>query len=298
MTPLSAGPELDERLRRLEGLIASYSGLVVAFSGGADSAFLLAAAARSGGDVVAATSASASLASGEWEAASRFAADLGVEHLRIDTRELDREGYSANGSDRCYHCKSELLDRLTAVAAERGLAAVATGTNADDVAQSHRPGLIAAAEREVITPLADVGMTKADVRAASRSWALPTWDKPQAACLASRIAYGVRVDAERLRRVDRAEVAVREALQRAGIPVVNVRVRDLGEEARIEVDAAAVAAAGTEPAVTAAVREAGFAEASVDPRGFRSGSLNEALLPGQRIGLAARGSSWSLPIVD
>jgi uncharacterized protein len=297
VTPAPESPDLGQRLEELDRVLGRHAGIVVAFSGGADSAFLLAAATRAQADVLAVTSTSASLASGEWAAAAGFAARLGVEHLRLDTDELQREGYAANGADRCYHCKSELLDRLLDVAQQRGFSAIATGTNADDVQQPHRPGLRAADERGVITPLADVGMTKADIRAASRLWALPTWDKPQAACLASRIAYGVRVDADRLARVDRAETAVRFALAAAGIDVVNLRVRDLGDQARIEVDPEAVSAAVAEPSVVSAAVAAGFASADVDARGFRSGSLNETLLPQQLTGATAARSSWRLPLL-
>ncbi len=298
MTAAPASPRLADRVGELDRLLSGYAAVVVAFSGGADSAFLLAAAARSGAKTLAATSAGPALASAEWSAAAEFAAGLGVEHVRVQTGELQRDGYTANGPDRCYHCKSELLDRLVALASQRGYSAVATGTNADDVLQPHRPGLKAADERGVITPLAAAGMTKADVRAASRLWGLPTWAKPQSACLASRIAYGVRVDSQRLARVDRAEAGVRAALDRAGIDVVNVRVRDLGDEARVELDTAAVPAATAQPAVVAAVVAAGFTAATVDPRGFRSGSLNEELSAADLIGPSSRGSSWRLPIVD
>lgn len=274
--PLAAQlADLDAGIRRLGSVL-------VAFSGGADSAFLLAAAVRAlGADrVVAATSTSASLATGEWEAAARFAAGLGVRHERLETRELLRPGYISNGPDRCFHCKSELLDLLGELAPRMALAYVATGTNADDVSAPHRPGLRAAAERGVVTPLADAQFTKAHVREASRRWGLPTWDKPQAACLASRIAYGTPVAADRLARVDRAESAVRAALTEAGIPVVNVRVRDLGDapagsRARLEVDAEQVAAVLAAPEVTAVVAAAGFGHVEVDQRGFRSGALNE-----------------------
>ncbi len=285
---------LDARLQDLDGRLASLHSLVVAFSGGADSAFLLAAAVRALGPmrVLAATSTSAALASGEWEAAHAFARNLGVEHIAVATAELDREGYRSNGPDRCYHCKSELGDVLVALADERGFAAVATGTNADDRAEAHRPGLRAAAERDIETPLADSGLTKRDVREASRRWGLPTWDKPQAACLASRVAYGVAVNSDRLRRIDRAEAAARRSVAAAGIPVVNLRVRDLGDRARIEVDAEFTAAVGASDIVGQVVA-CGFDSAEIDPRGFRTGSLNEALLPAE----GNRGS-WDLPLVD
>jgi uncharacterized protein len=298
MTAAAEVTELENRLADLNRDLAAQSGLLVAFSGGVDSAFLLAAAVRSGTHVLAATSTSASLASGEWAAAAAFAATLGVEHVQVSTQELERPGYAANGPDRCYHCKAELLDTLQAMATARGLAAVATGTNADDLQQPHRPGLLAASQRGVVTPLAAAGLTKVDIRAASREWRLPTWDKPQAACLASRLAYGVRVDADRLARVDRAEIGVRDALAAAGIVSENVRVRDLGDSASIEVDTAAVAEATATPEIATAALAAGFTQAVVDARGFRSGSLNESLLPGQRMGFQPGGSSWDLPVVD
>ena len=165
----------------------------VAFSGGADSAFLLAAAARVLGpdNVVAATAVSGSLPSAELAAARDFAAGLGVRHVTPDTHELEREGYAANAGDRCYFCKAELLDVVRPLAERHGHTHVATGTNADDAVAGFRPGIRAAAERGAVTPLRDAGLTKAQVRAASRRLGLPTWDKPAAACLSSRIAYGV-----------------------------------------------------------------------------------------------------------
>ena len=132
--------------------------------------------------------------------------------LTPETHEMEREGYRANGADRCYFCKAELLDVLGPLAAERGLAHVATGTNADDAVAGFRPGIRAAAERGAIAPLRDAGLTKAQIREASRRWDLPTWDKPAAACLSSRVAYGVEVTPYRLGRVERAEVAVRQLL--------------------------------------------------------------------------------------
>jgi len=250
----------------------------VAYSGGADSAFLLAAAVRAlGADhVAAATGYSHSLPMSERDPAREFAEGLGVEVLTPETHEMERDGYRANAGDRCYFCKAELLDVLTPLAAQRGLAHVATGTNADDLVAGFRPGIRAAAERAAVTPLADAGLTKEQVRAASRRWGLPTWDKPAAACLSSRIAYGVEVTAGRLGRVEHAEIGARAVLADAGL--VNLRVRDLGERASVEVDAALLPLPpATEAELLDAVRATGFADAAVDPRGFRSGSLNEAL---------------------
>lgn len=292
--------DLGGRLAALHDRLVELDSVVVAFSGGVDSAFLLAAAVRSLGahSVLAATSTSASLADGEWAAAHRFATGLGVAHVAVATDELQRDGYRRNGPDRCYHCKSALGDELSSLAQQRGIAYVATGTNADDLAEPHRPGLRAAAERDVVTPLADVGLSKAHIREASRRWGLPTWDKPQAACLASRVAYGIEVDPERLARIDRAEAAVRAELARVGIPVRNVRVRDLGDRASIEIDSEWVAAATSGCDLAAVVAAAGFPTATLDRRGFRTGALNERLAAAELVPGQLNRSSWDLPLVD
>ena len=266
--------KLDALHQRLQG----EGRVLVAFSGGADSAFLLAAAARACGpaNVTAATAISSSLPAAELDAAAVFAAGLGVRHLTPHTDEMARDGYRANAGDRCYFCKAELLDVLTPLAHELGIDVIATGTNADDVVAGFRPGIRAAAERGAITPLRDAGLTKAEIRAASKQWGLTTWDKPAAACLSSRIAYGIEVTPQRLARVERAEVALRETLAAAGIGVRNLRVRDLGERARVEVDPEYVDAVASLGDLTVAL-DAGFTEVEVDPRGFRSGSMNELL---------------------
>jgi pyridinium-3,5-biscarboxylic acid mononucleotide sulfurtransferase len=271
---------LDTRLGTLERDLASRGSVLVAFSGGADSALLLAAAARHLGPdrVAAATGYSNSLPRAERDPAREFAESLGVRVLTPQTREMDREGYRANAGDRCFFCKAELLDVLAPLARDLGLAHVATGTNADDVVAGFRPGIRAAAERGAVTPLADAGLTKAQVRAASRRWGLPTWDKPQAACLSSRIAYGVEVTPHRLARVERAEAAVRAWGGAHGVALRNLRVRDLGDRASLELDRTLLPlSADQEEELLAAVAGAGFAQAEVDPRGFRSGSLNELL---------------------
>jgi uncharacterized protein len=273
--------------------ISATGPVVVAFSGGADSAFALAAAVRSlgAGRVIAATAVSPSLATGELESAASFAADLGVRHVTPATHELDREGYVANAGNRCYYCKSELVDVLSALDPVSAGATVVTGTNADDARAGFRPGIKAADERGAMAPLRDVGLTKAQVREASRRWGLSTWDKPAAACLSSRVAYGVPVTREGLARIDRAELAVRAELAGGGLLADNVRVRDLGDGlARIEVDQALLPELLPEPSpqqpgevsevgrrLLAAARGAGFERAELDPRGFRSGSMNELL---------------------
>jgi uncharacterized protein len=270
---------LDARLKALDRDLRARGSVLVAFSGGADSAFLLAAAVRAlgAGSVAAATAYSDSLPHSERQPALDFARSLGVRVLTPRTREMDREGYRANAGDRCYFCKAELLDVLGPLAVEHGLAHVATGTNADDARAGFRPGIRAADERGAITPLRDAGLTKQQIRNASRRWALPTWDKPAAACLSSRVAYGIQVSPYRLARVERAEGAVRSALCEVGIEVRDLRVRDLGDCASIEVDAEHVESARRLPQVAAAARGAGFESVTVDPRGFRSGSMNERL---------------------
>jgi uncharacterized protein len=268
---------LDERLAALEAELAPLPGVLVAFSGGVDSGVVLAAAVRALGTdrVVAATAVSPSLPAAERAAAAEFVASLGVRHEQPRTDELSREGYRANAGDRCAFCKAELVDVLTPLAARLGIADVVTGTNADDLRAGFRPGIRAAADRGAWAPLARAGMTKDDVRAAARLWGLPLADKPAAACLASRIAYGVPVSAERLARVENAEAGLRAALEAAGLPVRNLRVRDLGDVARVEVDAEHVAEVSARPDLLAAV--AGFERVEVDPRGFRSGAMNELL---------------------
>ena len=270
---------LQQRLAALERDLRERGSVMVAFSGGADSAFLLAAAVRALGaqNVAAGTAYSDSLPHSERSPAREFARDLGVRVYTPQTHEMEREGYRANAGNRCYFCKAELLDVLGPLAREHGFAHVATGTNADDAVAGFRPGIRAADERGAVTPLRDAGLTKQQIRAASRQWDLPTWDKPAAACLSSRVAYGVEVSPFRLSRIERAEVAVRSALGDARIEVRNLRVRDLGGRARIEIDADLVAAAVGSPGVVGAAIGAGFEDAEIDPKGFRSGAMNELL---------------------
>ena len=272
--------DLDSKLARLDYLLRRHSAVLVAFSGGADSAFLLAAAARAlpPGRVIGATAVSPSLPAAELAAAAAFAAQLGVAHHTPRTDEMSREQYRANDGDRCFHCKAELLDTLRALADAVSIETIATGTNADDVVAGFRPGIRAAAERGAVTPLVDAGLTKSDIREASREWGLSTWDKPAAACLSSRVAFGIEITPARLSRVERAEAASRQWLVANGFAVRNLRVRDVGDTARLEVDLDVLRDLdGRSDEVCAQLVAAGFARAEVDPRGFRSGSMNELL---------------------
>ncbi|MGI8720856.1 MAG: ATP-dependent sacrificial sulfur transferase LarE [Geodermatophilaceae bacterium] len=269
----SSSSTAERLLTRLRGL----GGLVVAFSGGVDSGVVLAGAVRALGPdrVIAATAVSGSLPAEELEGAGDFAAGLGVRHLTPFTDELARPGYRANGGDRCYFCKAELLDVLLPLAAEYDVPHVATGTNADDLRAGFRPGIRAAQERGAVRPLADAGLTKGDVRRIGREWSLALWDKPAAACLSSRIAFGIQITSHRLARIEQAERGLRSALDSAGLHTRDLRVRDLGDIARVEVDAALSATLATRPDLLAEVT--GFDRVELDPVGFRSGAMNELL---------------------
>ncbi len=261
--------------------LAEYPGLLVALSAGVDSAFLLAAALRALDPerVIAVTAVSPSLPAAERAYARDFAALVGAPHREVMTHEMLRDGYRQNSTSRCYFCKSELLDVVSALLPELPQGSrVATGTNADDLVARFRPGIRAATERGAVTPLADARLSKQTIRATARDWGLPVWDKPQAACLASRVAYGIQISPKRLARVESAEIAVRASLSESGVRSVNLRVRDLGETARIEVDQELAASPGPwREAALSAARSAGFAQAVIDGRGFRSGSMNESV---------------------
>ena len=262
--------------RRAEELLAAFDvPVAVAFSGGADSALVLAAAVRALGpaDVLAVTAVSASYPAGELVPARRFAEELAVRHELADTHETEVPGYRANGTDRCWFCKSEVLDVVAARAGEHGIGVVATGTNADDARDPFRPGIRAGDERGIRTPLRTLGFGKDEVRALSRYWGLATWAKPAAPCLASRIRHGVEVTPFRLARVDRAEAAVRALLAERGLAVRDLRVRDLGDAARVELDTALATLLADDPQLVAAVRAAGMT-GTVTVAAFASGALS------------------------
>jgi pyridinium-3,5-biscarboxylic acid mononucleotide sulfurtransferase len=258
------------KLAHARDVVAGTAGALVAFSGGVDSTFVLAVAREVLGDrAVALTAHSPSVPQAERAEASALAARLGARHLVVESRELDDPRYVANGSDRCYFCKSELYRLCGEAAREQGLGAILDGFNADD-RRDHRPGHRAAEERAVRSPLAEAGLTKAEVRAWSEAYGLPTWDKPQMACLASRLPYGTPVTVERLGQVERAE----ERLRALGLR--QLRVRHHGDIGRIEVAAEEMERAFARRAeVVAAVRDAGFKVAVLDLEPFRSGRMNE-----------------------
>jgi uncharacterized protein len=262
-----------ERVAELERRIGSLGSAIVAFSGGVDSSVVAALAVRAlGSRALAVTAVSPALATGELDGARAVARAVGIAHEEIATAELERPGYRANGRDRCYHCKTELYDRLGALAESRGYAAVLSGANADDVGD-WRPGLVAAAEHGVIHPLLEAGVGKDEVRALARELAVPSAEKPASPCLASRLPYGTPVEPEALAQVDRAERAVKALGYRV------LRVRHFGALGKVQIAAGELERALAEPEpVVAAVRSAGYASVEIDPEPFRSGSLNAVVV--------------------
>lgn len=266
--------DITAQARRLIEHLTEIGPVAVAFSGGTDSALVLTAAVRATGaqNVLAVTANSASLAAAELADAQRIASDLGVRHLTPATHELDQPGYAANGRNRCYFCKSTVLTTISAVAREHGFRTVATGTNADDAVDPFRPGIRAGDEIGVRTPLRTLGLSKQDVRAIARLWGRGWADKPAAPCLASRVRYGIPITTATLARVERAELAVRSFLDGRGLRWHDLRVRDLGGTARIELDEDLARELLDNTTLLDTVQSLGFTGVSVRP--FRSGVLN------------------------
>jgi pyridinium-3,5-biscarboxylic acid mononucleotide sulfurtransferase len=262
---------------RLLGALGRIDSLLVAYSGGADSAYLAWAAHRALGErMLAITALSASFSEHDRRCAEQVARAGGWRHEFIETHELENPLYSANAADRCFYCKDELFVRMGALAHERGVAAIAYGINADDT-RDFRPGHRAAAEHRIMAPLLDAGMTKAEIRALSREAGLATWDRPAAACLSSRVPYGIQVTPELLAKIERGEAALRAM----GFRQFRVRAHD--ELARIEIapeELPRVYAESLAPCMAAELREAGFAFVTLDLEGYRQGSLNILLHPG------------------
>jgi pyridinium-3,5-biscarboxylic acid mononucleotide sulfurtransferase len=276
---------LDEKRDKLLQILRDYGSVLVAFSAGVDSTVVAKAAAIACGDnAVAATAFSPSLASGELDQARELAKLIGIRHEIVETDEFRNPAYLANPGNRCYFCKTELYGHLGPLAEKLGINAVVNGANIDDQGD-FRPGMTAAVENSVTSPLIEAGMTKADVREMARLWGLPVWDKPATPCLSSRIAYGVEVTPSRVRMIDLAEQFLKQLLGENELRV-RLEPQDL---ARIEVPVgtlAKVADSDVSCQVVERFLELGFANVTVDLQGFRSGNMNAVLGEDQLIDIA------------
>ena len=265
---------LEEKEQALLANLSKIRSLIVALSGGTDSAYLAWAAQRALGErALSVTAQSPSFSAYDRAQVEAFVRALGVRHEFIETHEMENPAYRANASDRCYFCKDELFSALDVMAGERGFCAVAYGVNADDTLD-FRPGHRAATEHQVLAPLLDAALTKAEIRELSRRAGLPTWDRPASACLSSRLPYGTEVTPERLSLVERGEAALREL----GFRQFRVRLHD--EMARIEISPDEMPRAFSlemSAAIVARFKSAGFKYVALDLQGYRQGSLNEAL---------------------
>lgn len=274
--------DLEKKTQRAIDLLRERGRVIVALSGGVDSAALLALAVRAVGpnNVVAVTGRSDAVTDDDLDDARRIAVQLGVEHVVVATREMTREGYRKNAGDRCFHCRTELFELLTALGARRGIEAIAYGAITDDLGD-HRPGMTAARDYGVLAPFLDADICKNDVRELAKSTGLHVTEKPASPCLASRIPIGTEVTAERLRAVGRAEAGVRELGFR------QVRVRHHGTMAKLELgagEAERLADDELRRKVVGAVLDAGFVSVALDPRGYRPGGAGGIAVPLHSIG--------------
>lgn len=267
-----AGTSWEAKRESLVAWFRDLPSVAVAFSGGVDSAVVAQAAYLALGDrAVAVTGVSASLATGEREQAGELARLIGIPQVELRTDEFASSDYLRNAPDRCYHCKTELYSQMERWSRASGHRVFVNGANCDDLGD-YRPGLKAASEHSVRSPLVECGFRKDDVRALASEWGLPVWDKPASPCLSSRVAYGEEVTPERLERIDRAE----QALRAEGFAVVRVR-HHRGDHARLEVEShelPRLVASPLRERIVARLRELGFRFVSIDMEGFRSGSLN------------------------
>ncbi len=266
-------PDLDAKRERLTEYIASFESCAVAFSAGVDSTVVACAAQQVLGDrAVAVTAVSASLPGGELESARELAGQIGIRHQVIETDEFSNQDYTRNAPDRCYHCKTELYSRLEKLAPELDVEVLFNGANLDDLGD-YRPGMTAASEHAVRSPLIETGLDKQDVRDLAAYWKLPVWNKPASPCLSSRVAYGLEVTPERLARIDAAE----QFLRSRGFSPLRVREHP-GHLARVEVPLDQVQRLCQQPLLGQLndyLQELGYKSVTVDKEGFRSGNLNQ-----------------------
>jgi len=272
LLPPELEPSVHDKLTAVIDRLAQLGSIMVAFSGGVDSALVLRAAlAAAPGKVLAATGLSASYAEEEIAEAKSVAAQLGAPHLMVETMELTDPRYADNTHQRCFFCKTELYGKMQSKAAELGYDAIVDGTNADDLGD-FRPGLRAANQLGVLSPLAEAGMSKSDIRAAAKAWGVPIWNKPAAACLSSRFQYGDPITVEKLRQVATAESGLR------ALGLKGFRIRHHDETARLEVPPDQFPIVLEQRSeIVEAVRRAGYRYVTLDLEGFRSGSMNEVL---------------------